>query len=110
ILACGGELDGVRLFSAATVEKALEEQYYGKDKVIRTPIRYGVGFGLPSKTVPLPNPRSLYWGGFGGSIAFMDLDAKVSCGYAMNKMIMETQGDIRSERFRNALYEAYNEL
>ncbi len=109
-LACGGDLDGVRLLSAATLEKALEEQYYGKDKVLRVPIRYGVGFGLPSKTVPLPNPRSLYWGGFGGSIAFMDLDAKVSCGYAMNNMHFGTQGDIRSVRFRTALYEAYNEL
>ncbi len=110
LLACGGELDGLRLLSSSTIEKALEEQSFGKDLVLRVPIRYGLGFGLPSETVPLPNPRSLYWGGLGGSIAFIDLDTKISCGFAMNKMMMGTQGDIRSERFREALYEAYKAL
>ena len=109
-LACGGKLDGVRLLSASTINQALEEQCYGKDKILRLPVRFGLGFGLPSDTVPLPNPRSLYWGGFGGSIAFIDLDAKVSCGFAMNKMMMGIQGDIRSERFREALYTAYEAL
>lgn len=109
-IACGGELDGVRLLSESTLEKALEEQSSGKDKILMLPIRFGLGFGLPNETVPLPNPRSLFWGGFGGSIAFMDLDAKVSAAFTMNYMNWQIIWDTRRERFINALYEAYEAL
>ena len=106
LLACGGELDNVRLLSLHTIEKAIEEQYYGRDLVLNTPVRYGLGIGLTSKEMPIgPNPRAFYWGGFGGSVAIMDLDAKLSCAYAMNKMIFSLTGDPRTVRLVNALYE-----
>jgi CubicO group peptidase (beta-lactamase class C family) len=86
-VACGGELDGVRLFGLPTIEKALEEQYYGQPQSWPSPIRYGLGFGLTSKEMPIgPNPRVLYWGGYGGSVVVMDLDARLSYSYVMNKM------------------------
>jgi len=86
-MACGGEVDGVRLMGMTTIKKALEEQAYNTDPVTQLPIRYGLGFGLPSKENPLsPNPRTLYWAGWGGSMMVMDLDARLSWGYAMNKM------------------------
>jgi len=110
VIACGGELDGVRLLSTSTLEKALEEQVAGKDHVMRVPLRFGLGFGLPSETMPLPNPRSLYWGGMGGSIALMDLDAKLSFGYTMNNMLMGTEEKLRIEKFRDTLYEALKEI
>jgi CubicO group peptidase (beta-lactamase class C family) len=86
-VACGGELDGVRLFGQSTIEKALEEQYYGSPQSWATPIRFGLGFGLTSKELPIgPNPRVLYWAGWGGSAVAMDVDAKLSFSYVMNKM------------------------
>jgi len=86
-VACGGELDGVRLFGLPTIHKALEEQYYGTPQSWLMPIRFGLGFGLTSKEMPIgPNPRVLYWGGYGGSLVVMDLDAKLSYSYVMNKM------------------------
>jgi len=62
-MACGGELDGVRLLSLPSIEKAIEEQCYGTDLVLGVPIRYGLGFGLNSKEMPIsPNPRTFSWG------------------------------------------------
>ena len=104
-LANGGELDNVRLLSLQTIEKAIEEQSYGPDLVIIFPIRFGLGFGLTSKEMPIgPNPHTFYWGGYGGSLAVMDPDAKLSFGYAMNKMIFSLTGDRRTMRLTRALY------
>jgi CubicO group peptidase (beta-lactamase class C family) len=109
-LACGGELDGVKLLSPETIEKALEEQSYCKDAVLRKPVRFGLGFGLPCKEIPFPHPRTLYWGGYGGSLAMIDLDAKMSAAFAMNKMSSEILLDTRKMRFINALSDSYNAL
>lgn len=106
-IACGGELDGVRLLSLDTIKKALEEQSYGTDLVIQLPVRFGLGFGLQQKERPRgPNKNMLYWGGAGGSVCRMDLDAKVSIAYVMNKMTYTILGDPRSERPIEALYNA----
>jgi len=87
VVACEGELDGVHLFGLPTIEKALEEQYYGQPQSWPFPMRFGLGFGLTSKERPIgPNARVLYWGGYGGSVVVMDLDARLSCSYVMNKM------------------------
>lgn len=105
VVACGGELNGVRLLSLNTIEKALEEQYYGIDLILNIPMRFGLGFGLRSKDMPIgPNERVLYWGGWGGSVSIMDLDAKLSIAYVMNKMSSGLTEDIRSSRLIEAVY------
>lgn len=105
-MACGGEVDGVRLMGMSTIEKALEEQTDEIDLVTQMSIRYGLGFGLSSKTMPVsPNPRTLYWGGWGGSGMAMDVDAKCSWGYAMNKMAAGL-GDTRRIDLAQALYDS----
>jgi CubicO group peptidase (beta-lactamase class C family) len=106
-LACGGEIDGIRLLSSQTIEKAIEEQYYDTDLVFTFPVRYGLGFGLVSESMPIsPNSRAFYWGGWGGSHVTMDLDSKLSWAFAMNKMVVTLTGDPRTMRIRDALYEA----
>ncbi len=106
-LACGGEVDNVRLLSLETIEKSIEEQSYGPDLVLILPIRFGLGWGLTSKDMPIgPNPRTFYWGGWGGSLAVVDLDAKLSFSYVMNKMNSNLTGDIRTVRLVRALYKA----
>ncbi|MFX1344792.1 MAG: serine hydrolase domain-containing protein [Promethearchaeota archaeon] len=107
VLACGGEIDGLRLLSSQMIEKAIEEQSYDTDLVYTFPVRYGLGFGLVSKDRPIsPNPRAFYWGGWGGSHVTMDLDAKLSWAFAMNKLMVTLLGDPRTERIREALYKA----
>lgn len=95
-LACGGTVDGVTLMRPETVERVLDQQFDGTDRVMGVPMRYGMGFGLPSEAVPIsPNERAFFWGGWGGSLAIVDLDARLSVAYVMNKMAADLLGDLR---------------
>ena len=42
-----------------------------------------------------PNPRTCFWGGWGGSIVIVDMDARVCIAYVMNRMGAGTVGDMR---------------
>jgi CubicO group peptidase (beta-lactamase class C family) len=95
-LANGGAVDGVRILSAAGVDRIFDEQANGVDLVLGGPLRMGTGFGLMSDLIPLsPNPRSCFWGGWGGSICVVDVDAQLSVAYVMNKMAGALIGDLR---------------
>jgi CubicO group peptidase (beta-lactamase class C family) len=96
VLANGGVANGKRILSEAGCRKALEQQIEGTDLIFNAPARFGLGFGLPSPMIPLPNPNSMFWGGYGGSLAIIDMDARTSFGYAMNKMAGTTTGDMRA--------------
>ena len=104
-LACGGSLDGVRLLGLPTITRAIEEQCYDKDLVLGFRLRWGLGFMVSSPSLPLgPNPRTFGHGGWGGSLGFADLDARVSWAYVMNKMSPGTAGDTRAAGLIAALY------
>jgi CubicO group peptidase (beta-lactamase class C family) len=104
VLACGGTARGVRLLSQAGCERALEEQFRGRDKILGVPMRYGMGYGL--HTGWLPNPRSCFWGGWGGSMVLVDLDARMTMAYVMNQMLDQgTLGDGRAISMVMAAYE-----
>ncbi len=104
-LACGGTKDGVRLLREETLRRAIEEQSYGKDLVLGRTFRWGVGFMLTSREMPLgPNPHIFGHGGWGGSLAFVDLDARISWAYVMNRMSPGTTGDMRVAGLIAALY------
>jgi len=107
-LACGGELDGVRLLKLATIEKALEEQCDGTDLVLGDHIRWGLGVELNIKERPhSPNPRTFSWGGAGGSIIVVDLDAKLSWSYVMNRC---SQGAHFKDQRNRAIAQALNAI
>jgi CubicO group peptidase (beta-lactamase class C family) len=95
ILANGGVAKGKRFLSEAGCRRALECQVEGTDLILGIPVRFGMGFGLPGGMVPLPNPNSCYWGGYGGSIAIVDMDAQTTFSYVMNRMEGTTTGDAR---------------
>ena len=106
-MACGGEANGVRLLSPSGADPVFDEQVYGQDLVLPLKLRHGIGFGLPSAEVPLsPNERACFWGGWGGSLAVVDLDARMSFAYVMNKMGEGTTGDLRAANILIALYGA----
>lgn len=71
-----------------------EEQSNGRDLVLNVPLRFGMGFGLASETMSM-GPRSCAWGGYGGSLVFNDLDARVTVAYVMNRMEAGFIGDPR---------------
>ena len=95
-LANGGTLDGVTLMSPAGVDRIFVEQCHMVDAVLGAKMRLGTGFGLMNDLIPLsPNPRSCFWGGWGGSICVVDVDAGVSIAYVMNRMDGALVGDMR---------------
>jgi CubicO group peptidase (beta-lactamase class C family) len=93
LLANGGMAKGKRILSEAGCRKALELQIEGRDLILGEAARYGMGFGLAGGMVPFPNPNSIYWGGYGGSLILIDMDARTTISYVMNKMA--PSGDLR---------------
>ena len=96
ILANGGFAGGKQIMSEAGCRKALELQIEGNDKILGIPVRYGLGFGLPGGVANFPNPNTIFWGGYGGSLAVIDMDQHATYAYAMNKMAPTTTGDTRA--------------
>jgi len=94
VVACGGELGGVRLLSAKGCEAIFEEQANGTDLVLGPGFRLGMGYGLSSDMIPI-GPHACFWGGWGGSIVVIDLDARLVVSYVMNRMAMALLGDTR---------------
>lgn len=109
LLANGGVAKGKQILSEAGCRKALELQIEGNDMVLlNLPIRYGLGFGLPGQMVPLPNPNSMFWGGYGGSLIVIDMDARATFSYVMNKMNASLMGDMRSLGLLAAMWAGMN--
>jgi CubicO group peptidase (beta-lactamase class C family) len=96
VIACGGEVGGTRLLSEAGCRRIFEEQTNGTDLILGVPIRFGMGYGLPSDLLPLgPSANTCFWGGWGGSLVLVDLDQRVVISYVMNRMGEGTLGDDR---------------
>ncbi|KAA2255445.1 beta-lactamase family protein [Solihabitans fulvus] len=97
VLANGGTARGVRLLSAAGCQRVREEQFHGKDRIFGVPMRYGMGYAL--------NGNSCSWGGMGGSVVVVDLDAHMAVSYVMNQMLDE--GGLSDERGVGIVLAAY---
>jgi CubicO group peptidase (beta-lactamase class C family) len=106
LLANGGVAGGKRLMSEAGCRRALEPQIEGDDLILGMPASFGLGFGLGSM-LDLPNPgRSIWWGGYGGSLVLIDTAARTTMGYAMNRMDGGTMGDERAMAMARAMWSA----
>ena len=101
----GGEVDGVRLLSPETIELVFEEQANGIDLVMMLPVRFGIGYGLPSQSVPHIKPgRRFFWGGWGGSSVINDLEHNTTFAYMMNRMGSGLLGSERTDLYTDAVY------
>lgn len=107
-LANGGEFQGVKLLDQKTIDLVFQEQANGIDLALGIPLRWGIGFALREDvTMPcLPRGRVCYWGGWGGSLAVMDVDRKLCVSYMMNKMGPGIIGGPRSEALVRAAFAA----
>ncbi|WP_201760372.1 hypothetical protein [Nonomuraea sp. K271] len=54
----------------------------------------------------MPDGRIAFWGGWGGSMAFTDLDRGVTITYVMNNMGADILGSSRSAAYVQAIYHA----
>lgn len=107
VLANAGVAGGRRFMSEAGCRRALQQQIAGHDLILGMPLRFGMGFALGGGL--MPNPGTLYWGGYGGSLAIVDLDARSSFCYTMNRM-SGTVADLRGFGLAMHVWEAMGVL
>ena len=87
IVSHGGERDGVRLLGQRILDRIFDVQADGPDRVLPVPLRWGIGYALPTVSAPaVPEGRVCWWTGWGGSIVVNDLERRVTVAYAMNRM------------------------
>jgi CubicO group peptidase (beta-lactamase class C family) len=87
-VACGGQVDGVRLLSPKTIDRIFEVQSDAIDLVLGMRLKIGVGYGLPWREVLpfVPEGRIGFGSGAGGSLVIVDADRRLTVAYVMNKM------------------------
>lgn len=101
--ACVGEVDGVRLLSAATLADATAEQGDRRDAVLVYPTRWASGFMLPNAIETFLSPASFAFTGAGGHLGLGDKDLGVGFAYTMTAMFGNLTGDPRPRAVLDAL-------
>jgi CubicO group peptidase (beta-lactamase class C family) len=86
MLAGGGQLDGVRILDAATLDDASRNQISGIDRVLSVPLRWASGFvnqDASAPGLPLfgPSRRSYGVPGSGGQVGFADPERGLAVGF-----------------------------
>lgn len=113
ILACSGEAFGKRLLSEEGALRALEVIGEGTDAIAGFPAKWGMGYALNNATLSgltdgrFDGHRTAVWGGSGGSLAFNDLDERMTIAYVMNRHVEDQTGlGYRGLEIINATYDA----
>jgi CubicO group peptidase (beta-lactamase class C family) len=107
VVANGGTLDGVELLSPETVRRIFEVQADGKDLVLGTPTRFGMGYALANDSMPFGTSDTVcFWGGWGGSLVLVDTARRMTFSYIMNKMAPRLFGDMRAPMLALRIYDA----
>jgi CubicO group peptidase (beta-lactamase class C family) len=108
IVSGGGVLDDRTWLTPDTIDAIFREQSNGLDLALLTPLRFGIGYGLPqSQAAPaVPEGRVCWWAGVGGSFVVNDLDRGITFAYAMNRMAPGLIGSDRADAYLTATFEA----
>ncbi len=91
-----GEVDGVRLLDADTMEAARTERVNGPDLTLIVPTRIAAGFWLHSMLSPMIQEGSFGHAGAGGSLGYANPELGIGYGYVMNQMGGGIAGDPRT--------------
>ena len=108
-LGAGGAWQGHQLLSEEAIRRAGTLRTTGRDIVLQTAVRRTLGFMKP---VPgsgdARGENAFGHAGMGGSLGFVDPDAGLGFGYAMNQMWTNTleADDPRANRLVRAVYES----
>jgi CubicO group peptidase (beta-lactamase class C family) len=100
-LAAGGELDGVRLMSQGTIERAGAEQNRGAGRVIPISMRWRLGYHR-AFAVRARVPEGFGHFGFGGSGAWADPRRQLAVALTVNSGVGTPFGDTRIARIGGA--------
>jgi CubicO group peptidase (beta-lactamase class C family) len=99
----GGELDGVRLISAAGIE-ALRKPRSERIDLMLGPRNYGAGVVINTTGQFGRGKRAFGHTGWGGSFGCADPEAGLGIGYVINRMGATLGGDPRGAAVLEALY------
>jgi CubicO group peptidase (beta-lactamase class C family) len=103
-LACGGELDGLRLLSEPTIRMGARELARGVCAITRRPYAFGVGFELQTELEALgPVPGAFGHTGTGGSAHGCWPAERVGFSYAMSELRPEAS-DGRARRLLETVH------
>lgn len=106
-MANGGTAFGKQIMSEEGARRIFDEQTRGTDLVLGIPVVFGMGYGISSDLMPLgPNKHTCFWGGYGGSLVFVDQDARLCISYVMNRMESGLVGDTRGMSLVMAAYQS----
>ena len=88
VVACGGEIDGLRLLSPKTIDRIFELQSDAVDLVLGVRLRIGIGYGLPWQDVLpfVPEGGICFGSGAGGSLVLVDTKRRLTFAWVMNRM------------------------
>src|SRR5215470_6978176 len=97
MLAGGGEIDGVRLLSPETIERATRVQNRGIGRVVPYPLHWRLGYHRVN-TLGVRVPKGFGHSGFGGSGAWADPERHLAVGLVLNSGTGSPLGDLRIVR------------
>lgn len=106
-LACGGEIDGMRLLSHDLLKKATTVSAMGTDIIFGFKSCIGLGFGL-NRPAGFMGPNETTFGhpGYGGSIGFADPTVGIGFGFVTNSIPLGPAQDQRAANLIRALYQS----
>eukprot|EP00747_Dinoflagellata_sp_TGD_P218536 gnl/TRDRNA2_/TRDRNA2_90765_c0_seq1.p1 gnl/TRDRNA2_/TRDRNA2_90765_c0~~gnl/TRDRNA2_/TRDRNA2_90765_c0_seq1.p1 ORF type:complete len:457 (-),score=56.87 gnl/TRDRNA2_/TRDRNA2_90765_c0_seq1:32-1402(-) len=105
-LACGGELDGVRLMSPGTISRLSTEEFFGTDLVAGPNTGWGRGLMINNKDHCMfgPNPSSFGNPGLGGNLGMCDPMMGLALAYVHNRPSYALNLDDRGYKLVEAIY------
>lgn len=106
ILANGGEMDGKRLISKATLDAATEIQHSTHECVMDRTYHQALGYLRSSPPIVVFGPEASAFGhqGAGGALGFGDPTNRVGFAYLQNKMHNRRENGPRARRLIDATY------
>jgi CubicO group peptidase (beta-lactamase class C family) len=105
LIAGGGELDGVRLLSPATIDQMAQIRVHRRDLVLVIPMRWRLGYHLVSTTRGVVDEGFGHFG-FGGSGGWADPSRQLSMAMVCNRGSGSPIGDLRLLQLGTAVVSA----
>ncbi len=109
MIANGGELDGVRLLSEATIREMGIVRSRKRDKVVFIPMHWRMGYHR-AFSIGTSAPAAFGHYGFGGSGGFCDPSRRLAVALTVNSGVGSAFGDARMMRMARAAIKAVDRL
>jgi CubicO group peptidase (beta-lactamase class C family) len=106
MLACEGLSNGKRLMSPEGAARVFYQQSDGPDLGFLAPVRWGLGYALALFGMNFHGRKVCFWGGSGGALIVVDIPARMTLAYTMNKLEGSPFGDPRNTAILRAAYQA----